>query len=207
MIPLQFRISTVLSAVALLPFAAAELTDPLGSRSALPSVAFAWAAERQLLPPPGDGDIRIIYWELRNESELWLTLQPVTPSGGQAPLLTVTWRFAGRRPKALPTAFDIRAYAGAAFAPRVEFWLLLNGEHRIDLAPPGRMPGLISGTPSDYVSHLLSLETLRQVARAQQVSGHALGFDFELTASQRAAIAAFLKRVLAESAADGARNL
>ena len=205
MVPLQFRVSTVLSAIALLPLAVVELTDPLLSRGGFPSEVFAWAAEGQLLPPPRNGDIRIIYWELRNESELWLTLEPVTPGGGQAPLLTVTWRFAGRRPTAPPTAFDIRAYAGAAFAPRVEFWLLLDGEHRIDLAPPGRSPGLTSGTPSDYVSHLISLETLRQVAGAQQVSGHALGFDFELTGSQRAAVANFLKRVLAEPAADAAR--
>ena len=83
---------------------------------------------------------------------------------------------------------------------------MLEGEHRIDLAPPGRMPGLISGTPSDYVSHLIPVDTLRQVATAQRVSGHALGFDFELTDSQRAAIAAFLKRVLAEAPADGARH-
>ena len=111
MIPLQFRISTVLSAVALLPFAAVELTDPLVSRSRLPSVAFAWAAERQLLPPPGDGDIRNIYWELRDESELWLTLEPSSGDRRHKRMLTITWRFAGRRPSALPKELDVTAYA------------------------------------------------------------------------------------------------
>src|SRR5688572_12686231 len=192
MIPLQFRISTVLSAVALLPFAAVELTDPLVSRSGVPSVAFAWTAERQPLPPPGDGEIRIIYWELRNESELWLTLEPRSGDGRHKRMLTITWRFPGRRPSAPPNELDVTAYAGPLFGGRVEFWLMLDAEHRVDLAPPGRTAGLISGIASDYVSHLISLDTLQKIARAQRGSGHALGVDFELTGSQRAAIGALL---------------
>ena len=207
MTPLQLRISTVLSSIALLPFVPVELTDPLTPGGPPPSAVFAWTAGTQLLPPPGDREIRAVYWELRNESELWLTLQPVTRGGGaHAPMLTITWHFAGRRPTAPPRELDVRAYAGAVFATRVEFWLLLDGEHRVDLAPAGRTPGLISGTPSDYVSHLIPLETLRQIARAKQVSGNALGFEFELTEPQRAAIATFLERVLTEPAADRIRH-
>lgn len=44
----------------------------------------------QLLPPPGDGEIRVNYWELRNETEVRLTLEPRNAKGERAPLLTFT---------------------------------------------------------------------------------------------------------------------
>jgi hypothetical protein len=39
--------------------------------SALSSIGVAG----QALPPAGDGDIRVLYWQLRNETEVWLTLE------------------------------------------------------------------------------------------------------------------------------------
>ena len=36
----------------------------------------------QLLPPPRDSDIRTAYWEIRTESEVWLTLKPVSEAEG-----------------------------------------------------------------------------------------------------------------------------
>ena len=36
----------------------------------------------QLLPTPKDGDIRTVYWELQNVSDVWLTLEP--PPGRRA---------------------------------------------------------------------------------------------------------------------------
>ena len=43
-----------------------------------------WGAA-QLLPPPRDGDIRTVYWELQNASDVWLTLEPRTAKGERAP--------------------------------------------------------------------------------------------------------------------------
>jgi hypothetical protein len=90
----------------------------------------------------------------------------------------------------------VRAFAGMFWAPRAELWLMIDDQERIDLASQGRSFGLVSGTPSDYLSEQVRIATLRRVAAAGRVTGNALGFDFELTGSQRAAITAFLERVL-----------
>ena len=167
---------------------------------------FASVTAGQLLPPPGDGDIRAVYWELRKESEVWLTLEPKTAKGDRAPLLTFTLRFAGQWPAGPPTEIDVRAYAGAIWAPRVELWLLLDESQRVDLGSRAKAFGLISGTPSDYLSEPISIDTLRQIAGAHRITGSALGLDFELSESQRLALGAFLERVLSDNPAQQPRR-
>jgi len=150
----------------------------------------------QLLPPPGDREIRTVHWELRNESEIWLTLEPSDAKGHRAPLLTFTQRFPGRVPPQQPTDVEVRAYAGMFWSPRVEFWLLLNDTHKIDLVSSfSQVFGLIQGTPSNYLSETIPIATLKQIASARRITGNALGFEFELTSAQGAAIAAFLERM------------
>ena len=150
------------------------------------------ALSLQLLPPPVDGDIRVAYWELRNESEIWLTLEPRSAKGETAPMITFTHFFPGKSRTQPAASIIVRAFAGLFWAPRAEFTLLLDGAQRVDLTPPG---GLTRGTPSDYAEGTISLDVLRQIARASRVTGNALGFEFELSPSQRKAIAAFIERV------------
>jgi hypothetical protein len=145
----------------------------------------------QLLPPPGDGDIRQVFWELQNRSEIWLTLEPKTPKGERAPMLTFTFNFAGKSPAAPPTNVEVRAYAGTIYTPRSDLVFTLDGREKIDLSS-GR---LLSGTPSDYAAGTMTIAVLKQLAAASRVTGNALGFDFELTAAQRKAIAAFHDRI------------
>jgi hypothetical protein len=148
----------------------------------------------QPLPPPGDGDIRAVYWDVRNETEVWLTLEPKSDTGEAAPVVTFTHRFAGRRAAGPPTHVEVRAYAGAFWAPRTEFWLRVDDDAPIHLAPGAT--ALIPGTPSDFASGAMDLAMLRQMAEAQRITGVALGYPFELTASQRRAIGDFVRRVL-----------
>lgn len=162
--------------------------------------AGAWlapgGARAQLLPPPGDGDIRAVHWELQNVSEIWVTLEPKSAAGKPAPMITVTRRFAGKWPVSQAADLEIRTYAGLFWAPAVEFWLLLDDRERIDLAAQAGPYGLISGSPSDYLSATVPVETVRRMARSTRVTGNALGFEFELNASQRHALGAFLERAL-----------
>lgn len=154
-------------------------------------------AAAQLLPMPQDGDIRTVYWELQNRSEVFLTLQLKTPDGKLAPLVTITVEFAGKTPKARPSSALIHAYAGAFWAPRVQFWLVLDdAPDRIDLVPTGWIGGLVTGPATDYLPVTISLETLNAIADATRVSGNALGFDFVLSDSQRQAVRAFRDRVM-----------
>ena len=160
---------------------------------------FSIDGRAQLLPPPGDGDIRAVYWELQNEAEVWLTLEAKSAAGKPAPLLTFARHFTGKRPGDQSTDIEVRAYVGMMWAPSVEFWLTLDDGDRIDLGVQGGASGLMSGSPSDYLSATLQIETVRRIAKARRVAGKALGFDFELNESQRLAIDAFLERALSEN--------
>jgi hypothetical protein len=111
-------------------------------------------------------------------------------------MLTLAWYFSGQRPESPPTQIELRAYAGAFWAPRAEFWLTLDGEPRIDLVG-GSLFGLVSGVGSDSLPATVSIETLQRIAGAQRVAGNALGFPFELSDSQRRAVRAFLARITA----------
>src|SRR5688500_4513893 len=162
--------------------------------SLLLSAAPGAVVAEQLLPPPRDGDIRVVHWDLQNHSQVWLTLEPKAPDGKPAPLLTLAWDFAGKRPVSPPAHIELRAFAGAFWAPRVEFWLALDDEPRIDLVG-GSMFGLVSGVGSDYLPATVSIETLQRIADARRVTGNALGFPFELSGAQRLAVRAFLARV------------
>jgi hypothetical protein len=155
----------------------------------------------QALPPPRDGDIRVLYWELQKETEVWLTLEPKSPEGKPLPTamnLTFTLRFPGMRPPTPPSRIEVRANAGLTAMPRPVLWLVLGDGQKIDLTPPGTV-GLTSGAASDYIPAWMPVETLRQVAEADRVSGNALGMEFELTPSQREALRAFLSRVVSDN--------
>ena len=161
--------------------------------------AFGSGRTAQLLPAAGDGDIRAVYWELQNQTDVWLTLEPRDAGGARAPLLTFTYRFAGKRPEGPPTHIDVRAYAPPLWAGRATLWFLLDGREKIDLgSSPG---GLIGGVPSDYLLQTIPIEMFKRFASAKRISGEALGSDFELTESQRLAVRAFLEQVLSDNPA------
>lgn len=157
-------------------------------------------ASPQALPPPRDGDIRVLYWELRNETEVWLTLEPKLVTGAPPPPLmnlTFTLHFPGKRPKAQPDHVEMRAYTGLLWAPKIELWIMLDGGEKIDLAPQG-MVGLDNGVPT-YLPAPLPVATLKRMADAKRIRINALGLEFELSESERQAVRAFVDRVLSDN--------
>ena len=162
----------------------------------------------QALPPPGDGEIRALYWELRHETEVWLTLEPKSPDGIHAPqamTVTLTRRFMGKWPEGQPPSFEIRANAGLLWNPKNELWVMIDGRDKVDFV--GQNPfGPISGEFSTYVAAELPVETLERFARASRISGNALGFGFELTSSQRQSVREFFERALSDNPARLPRN-
>lgn len=149
-------------------------------------------APLQLLPPPGDGEIRTVYWELQGVSDVFLTLEPRTATGTRAPFLTFTHRFAGRRPTAPPKDVEVRAFAGQFWAPRSELWFILDETVRIDLRVYGTAP---AESGFDSWSGSISIATLRRMTQAQRITGNALRFPFELNDSQRNSLRTFLDRI------------
>jgi hypothetical protein len=154
----------------------------------------------QLLPPPGDGEIRVVYWELRNETEVWLTLEAKSATGKAAPALTFTRRFAGKYPASQATGFEVCALVGLLWAPKVEFWLVLDDHAKIDLGALGAPFGPIDAGMNG-VCATIPLQTLKQIAASKRITGNALRFEFELAESQRRAIAVFLERALSDNPA------
>ena len=162
----------------------------------------------QALPPPGDGEIRALYWELRNESEVWLTLEPKAPEGTPTPqgmTLTLTRRFMGKWPDNQPLRFEIRGNAGLLWNPKNELWIVIDGRDKIDFV--GQNPyGPISGEFSTYVAGGLPVEALDRLAKASSVTGNALGYEFELTRSQLQAVRDFFDRAMSDNPARLPRN-
>jgi hypothetical protein len=170
-------------------------------------IAAALLSAGQALPPPRDGEIRALYRELQNQTEIWLTIEPRSSEGTPAPagmILTFSSRFAGKKPKAPPENVYVRAYAGMMWAPRVEFWLLLDDRDRIDLVPPGTF-ALETGSVSDYLSATMNVRPFAAITKAERISGNALGFEFETTEAQREALRLFMERILSENPAKNDR--
>lgn len=129
------------------------------------------AAPRQLLPPPKDGDIRVVYWDLFNWTEVFVALDPqVTVSGG-APAglrLNFSFIFAGHRPAARATdatKLDVRAYVGRLWAPQPELSFVVDGERLnvVDLETSSHGP--FSGW--DSVFGKLTLHDVSRIATAR----------------------------------------
>jgi hypothetical protein len=160
-------------------------------------------ASEQALPPPRDGDIRVLYWELTNRTQVWLTLEPQSADGKPLPAgmnLTFSVEFTGKRPNRAMDRIDVRANSGFMWAPKVELWFQLDGRDIIDPTPPG-MVSLTEGTPWNYLQAEISVDTLARLTRAKHIDGNALGLEFELTASQLKAIRAYYERVLSDNPA------
>jgi hypothetical protein len=152
----------------------------------------------QALPPPRDGDIRVLYYEFRDLTEVWLTLLPKGPAGEDLPIsLTFDVAFPGKRPAAPLTQVWMRAHVGKMWNPRPILTLVLDGKTTLDVAGP-RPTILSAGDEGDTmigVAGTVSVETLGTIAAARSVSGDALRLPFVLSESQRAAIAAFRDRI------------
>jgi hypothetical protein len=161
----------------------------------------------QALPPPRDGEIRALYFQIQDRTEVWLTLEPRSPDGKPAPpglILTFTSRFVGKQPAAPPENVDVNASVGMLWAPRVEFWLLLDDRDKVDLVPPGTF-ALATGSVSDYLQATISLRTLIDLTKADRIVGSALGFEFELTDTQRESLRLFTERILSDNPAKNDR--
>lgn len=161
----------------------------------------ATTATGQALPPPRDGDIRVLYWEISKRTQVWLTLEPRSRKGEPLPPgmnLTFTLEFPGKRPAGPPERIEVRANAGFLWAPKVELSFQVDGREDINLTPPG-MVSLTEGAVSSYLLAEASIDTLARLARAKHIDGNALGLEFELTDSQLKAIRTFYERVLSDN--------
>jgi hypothetical protein len=161
-----------------------------------------WAAATlfagaQVLSPARDGEIRVEYSDLLRQTVvvLTLTIEPPHPSAESRPLvLTFGRTFEGKVPQGPAALFNVRVSAPPAATPPVELWLMADGE-RTDLVG-GNAEALRKTDEADAIYATIPAETLKRLAAAGRINGSALGFGFELTASQREALRTFVARAM-----------
>ena len=153
--------------------------------------------------PPRDGEIRTVYDAALDRTDVWLTIEPRSREGLATPagmVLTVRRSFAGKAARVPAALFDVRVSAGLMAAPRPELSLVADGGE-IDLAA-GNPEALQKSAEGVSLSSTIPAETLKRAAAAGRLTGNALGFAFELTASQRQALRTFVARALGADPAD-----
>jgi hypothetical protein len=175
-----------------------------------------------LLQAPGDGwaiatgsprEVRHVYWDLFQTTEVWVRLVPEDPQGGPR-LLNLVFQalFPGRAerdpysgrpqwPSGTPRTLRVRAEPLPTTVVReLSLRLVIDGRS-IDLAGPDHphrtLPCVVASEDCspNAVEADLDPSTLRCVAGARSVGGEALGFPFRLVAADQAALGEFLDRV------------
>lgn len=158
----------------------------------------AGGASAQLLPEPRDGDIRVVYWDLTRETEVFLTLELRSPDGEKLPVpLTLRVNFPGKRPTLPLTHVHIRADVNNLWAPEPRLMIVLDGREAVEFDPS---PLYTQDSDGAYaligMVGTIPIATLKRLASARSVAGNVLRLKFELRGSQREAIARFTERIL-----------
>lgn len=175
-----------------------------------------------LFQAPGDGwatvqapprEVKRLYWELFQTTEIWLRLIPEDPDG-KPPLVNLIFQafFPGRAkrdpysglpqwPKSAPVRLALRAQPLPWTVIReLSLRLQIDG-NTCDLTTPGsrhrNLPCLVATedcTPN-AVEVELEPSLLRSLISARTVGGHVLGFTVRLTSADQAALADFAARI------------
>lgn len=171
------------------------------------TVLVLWAAPLaggwQPVPAPVDGDIRAVYQELRDQTELVLTIQPHVAAGATAPAgfaLTFSRVSTGhdlQAPASSTTVIDVRAYPGTASTPKPDVSFDIDGAH-VQVTAPVRDSLQVTGPDPAYLSSYTTVRLLERIAAGNRVTADALGLQFELTPDQRTAVRTFVQRLKAK---------
>jgi hypothetical protein len=162
-----------------------------------------------LLQAPGDGwavtdskpgEIRKLYWDLFDTTEVWVRLSPEVPDGkGPAPLRLVFQAFyPGREPKGPPKRIGARV-VGPAVAD-LSFRLAFDGT-TVDLTGPEGNSRLLFPAPTcqdrgaNGVDAELKPNVLRAPAAASRTGGTAMGVRFEISAADRKVLQTFVQQL------------
>jgi hypothetical protein len=152
---------------------------------------------------PKPGEIGAFYFDVLNQSQVWVNLSPDSVEPGPNPvLLNVTLSFPGRRLDGPPKVAEIRATAiNTAFPLRIRQPILRfdsgDGRH-YDLTAPGRVSQFVASCQEcalDTLTTRVAFEELREIAGSPEVTMNALGFALRLTRSDLTALATLIDTV------------
>lgn len=158
---------------------------------------------------PARGQIGANYFDVLNQSQVWINLEPQNLESGPNPIeVNVTATFTGRKLPTAPAFVDFRVEAYCRVFPlRVRqpvMRLLLDGSE-IPLNDPdkplqiGSACGEENNQGTGVIVARIPFAALRQMASARVVVVRALGFDTKFAPSDLRALASFIAAL-----ADGA---
>jgi hypothetical protein len=155
---------------------------------------------------PKPGELGAFYFDVLNQSQVWVDLDPRVLEEGPNPLrLNVTVAFPGRTLTGAPARVTVRAASNdAAFPLRVRVpvlkFILHTGE-AIDLTGPGSVYQFSAGCekcPANTLTVDMPFAQLQTIAASPLIEADALGFRMRLTPSDVTAL-----RKLVAAVSDG----
>jgi hypothetical protein len=148
------------------------------------------------MAPGKPGEVKHLYWDLFDTTEVWVQLAPDLAKGeGPAPLQLVFQAFyKGREAKGIPSRVGARV-VGQAFAD-LSFRLTYEGK-TVDLTGPqgnSRLlfPPACDNCGANGVDAEIGVDVMREYAAATNPGGSALGVPFVLSTADRSALKAFV---------------
>jgi hypothetical protein len=159
-----------------------------------------------LLQAPGDGwgmvdsrprEVKSLYWDLFQTTEVWVTLSPVTADTVSGPRFAFQAFFPGREVKGRPQRIQVKALAGV-LATDLSLRVTIDGK-TTDLTGPDGTSSLLyppcdGGCSANGVVADVKPEFLRAMVDAANVDIVAFGSTFRLSAQDRAALGEFAKQ-------------
>lgn len=156
------------------------------------------------LAPSSPREIKTLYWELFNTTELWVRLTPEGETGKPAPVsLIFSATFPGSRQADVPTEISIRAQVDPRFvASKFSLKLMPHPGELLDLAAPG--------TDFEYYPHcpigekcavtgiisIVPWKVFTRIVKAKSITGEVLGLEVSLQEADLDALRAFAQRLV-----------
>jgi hypothetical protein len=166
-----------------------------------------WAVIALTLQAPGDGwgmvdsrprELKQLYWELFQTTEVWTTLSPVTGDTVAGPRFAFQAFFAGREVKGKPQRLQVKALAGGVVPTDLSLRIVTDGEVA-DLTGPQGSSFLLfpcaEGCAANGVVAELKDEVLRAMVGASRVEIAAFGQALRLSPLDQAALGEFAAAV------------
>jgi len=163
-----------------------------------------------VMAPAPPREVRRLYWELQETTEVWVRLTPGDPTGAP-PLLSLVFQafFPGRPPRepysllpqwprGAPARLVVRAEPFPLTAVRDLSLRLVLDDYTFDLTGPGSRY-TFSSCGDDCAPNAVEAELdptlLRALTAAQTIRGEALGFPIQLMPADQRALGEFAARV------------
>ena len=156
---------------------------------------------------PGDGwgmvnsrprEVKRLYWDLFQTTEVWITLSPVTADTVAGPRFAFQAFFPGREVRGRPQRIQVKALAGIVAAD-LSLRVTIDGKTTDLTGPDGTSfllyPPCVEGCSANGVVADLKPELLRSILVAAEVDIVALGSTFQLSSEDRAALGEFAKQI------------